>query len=392
MIGRMLRGLVDTRERRLLFAAGTLGFLAIGALQAMYGPAFPAFLGRYGVGVGEVGAIVSAHFLGSFVTIAASGVLLARFGYRPLLVAGAAAMATGATGVALSSAWGVALASALLGGLGFGLLDVVTNLLFARGFGARATAALNLLNAAFGLGAMAGPVLIGLLAPHMAPAFLLVALLTAVAGAFAWATPVPEPLVVPAAALRVARAPIVGFIVVYFLYVSSEVGVASWEPTYLAPLVGDARAAFYTGLYWGALSLGRLVAAAVSDALAPSTMVLGAAVLALAGSWVAGLPAVAPVAYALVGFAFAPIFPTTLAWLQRVFPQRAEQVTPIVIAAASLGPVVSAPAIGWAVARAGTERVPGILGLLVLGLTIAVAVLWRGTRATSRPPVGGDVG
>ncbi len=392
MIGRMLRGLVDTRERRLLFAAGALGFLAIGALQAMYGPAFPAFRGRYGIGVGEVGAIVSAHFLGSFATIAASGVLLVRFGYRPLLVAGAAAMAAGAIGVASSPVWGIALASALLGGLGFGLLDVATNLLFARGFGGRATAALNLLNAAFGLGAMAGPVLIGLLAPHPAPAFLLVALLTAVAGGFAWLTPMPRPLVVPAAALRAARAPLLGFVVVYFLYVSSEVGVASWEPTYLAPLVGDARAAFYTGLYWGALSLGRLVAAAVSDRMAPSTMVLAAALLALAGSWIAGIAPLAPFAYAWVGFAFGPIFPTTLAWLQRVFPQRAEQITPIVIAAASLGPVVSAPAVGWAVAWAGTGRLPGILGMLVLTLTAAVAVLWRGTLTSSRRPVGEDVG
>lgn len=393
MIGRMLRGLIDTPERRVLFAAGTLGFLAIGALQAMYGPAFPALLTRYHLGLAQVGAVVSAHFLGSFATIAASGVLLARFGYRRLLLGGAGAMALGAAGVALSPAWGLTLTAAFVGGLGFGLLDVGTNLLFARGFGARSTAALNLLNAAFGLGAVAGPVLVGLLAPRLAPGFLIVAALTVVAGAFVMAAPMPRPLTVPASALRTARGPLVGFMLLYFLYVASEVGVASWEPTYLAPMLGDARAAFATGLYWGALTVGRLVAAALSDRLAPPDMVLGAALLALVFAWLAGIGVLAPFAYAVVGFAFAPIFPTTLAWLQQVFPQRAEQLTPIAIAGANLGPVLSAPAIGWAVARAGVGRVPVVLGMLVLALVAVVAVLWRGTRGQSRVPAnGGELG
>ena len=115
-MGGMLRGLVDTPERRVLFAAGTLTFLAIGAMQAMYGPSFPAFLARFGVGVGQVGAVVSAHFLGSFVTIAASGMLLARFGYRRLLFGGALLLSLGAAGVALSPLWTLTLAAALLGG------------------------------------------------------------------------------------------------------------------------------------------------------------------------------------------------------------------------------------------------------------------------------------
>ena len=376
----MLRGLVDTPERRVLFASGTLVFLAIGAMQAMYGPAFPAFLARYGVGVGQVGAVVSAHFLGSFVTIAASGFLLVRFGYRRLLLAGATGMTLGAAGVALSPTWGLTLAAALFGGLGFGLVDVATNLLFARWYGARATGALNLLNAAFGLGAVLGPVAIGLLAPRVAPAFLSVAVLSMVAAAFVARAPMPAPLEVPSGALRAPRVPLVGFMVLYFVYVSSEVGVASWEPTYLAPMLGDAHAAFFTGLYWGSLTFGRFVAALVSERFRPADIVLGASLLALGAAWLASVAAVAPLAYALVGFAFAPIFPTALAWLQQVFPQRSEQVTPVVIAVASLGPVLTAPAIGGAVAWLGTVRIPLVLGVLVLALCIVIALLWRAMR------------
>ncbi|MEJ2287028.1 MAG: MFS transporter [Deinococcales bacterium] len=394
----MLRGLVDTPERRVLFAAGTLLFLAIGAMQAMYGPAFPAFLARYHVGVGQVGAVVSAHFLGSFVTIAASGVLLVRFGYRRLLLAGTAGLTLGAAGVALSPSWGLTLAAALLGGLGFGLVDVATNLLFARWYGARATGALNLLNAAFGLGAVLGPVAVGLLAPRVAPAFLLVAFLTVIAAAFCARAPMPEPLAVPAGALRAARAPLLGFMVLYFLYVSSEVGVASWEPTYLAPLLGQAHAAFFTGLYWGSLTFGRFVAALLGERFRPADMVLGASLLALGAAWLANATQVAPLAYALVGFAFAPIFPTALAWLQQVFPQRSEQITPVVIAVASLGPVLTAPAIGWAVAWSGTARIPMVLGSLVLALCLVIAMMWRAMRGgagdggSARPSRSGGEG
>lgn len=382
----MLRGLVDTPERRVLFAAGTLTFLAIGAVQSMYGPAFPALLQRYGLGVGEVGAIVSAHFLGSFVTISAAGVLLARLGYRTLLLAGAGGLALGAVGVALSPLWSLTLAAALLGGLGFGLLDVGTNLLFARWFGEHASRALNLLNAAFGLGAVTGPVAIGLLAPRVAPAFLLVAGLTLASAWFMARAPMPRALRPPTGVLGAPRLPLLGFMLFYFVYVSSEVGVASWEPTYLAPTLGDARAAFFTGLYWGALTLGRFVAAALGDRVRPADMVLGAVTLALAAAWLASVVALAPLAYALVGFAFAPVFPTGLAWLQQVFPRRAEQILPLVVAVASLGPVLTAPAIGFAVATAGTERVPQALGGLVVLLVLVVLLLWRSGRGVQAPP------
>lgn len=385
----MLRGLVDTPERRLLLATGALGFLAIGAIQAMYGPAFPALLQRYAIGIGQVGAVVSAHFLGSFVTIAASGVLLARFGYRPLLAAGAAGMALGAAGVALSPGWGWTLAAAFVGGLGFGLLDVAVNLLFARSYGAAATPALNLLNAAFGMGAVAGPLLVGALAPRLAPPFLVLAALTAVAGVLLLRVRTPRPLAPPAGVARLPLGPLLGFMGLYFVYVSCEVGVASWEPTFLAPTTGEARAAFLTSLYWAALTVGRLVAVPVSALVRPADMVAGAALVATAAAWLAALPGWAPAAYALVGFAFAPIFPTTLAWLQEVFPQRAERITPLAITGATLGPVLSAPAIGWAVAATGSDRIPLVLALLVLLLLTVVGAVWRGTRGASASPRAG---
>lgn len=376
----MFRGLTDTPERRLLLVSGFLTFLAIGALQAMYGPAFVAFVARYPIGLAEVGGIVSAHFLGSFVTIAASGLLLVRLGYKAMLLSGSAALTLGAVGVALSPFWWVALLSALVGGLGFGLLDVTVNLLVSRSFGRASTGALNLLNAVFGLGAVVGPVLIGVMAPRLAPPFLIIALLCLVCGVLLARTPVPRPYALEGAPVGAIGLPLIGFVLVFFLYVSAEVGVASWEPVYLAPVMGEARAAFLTSVFWAAMTVGRLLAFGLSRWLRSSDLVLGATLLALAGAWAAGLPGFAAAAYAVVGFAFAPIFPTSLAWLQEVFPRRSEQIVPIVFAGANLGPVLSAPAIGWAVAMTGSDRIPLILALLVSAVAIVVVLLWRATR------------
>jgi len=89
---------------------------------------------------------------------------------------------------------------------------------------------------------------------------------------------------------------------------------------------------------------------------------------------------VAPAAYALAGFAFAPVFPTTLAWIERVFPERSERIVPIALAVANAGPVAATAVIGAWVGRTGPGAIPsalsGIAGLLLL----VVAVLWWRTR------------
>ena len=171
-----------------------------------------------------------------------------------------------------------------------------------------------------------------------------------------------------------------GFLAMFFLYVAGEVGVGSWETVHLAPFLGERAAAVNASLYWAALTVGRLLATPLSARVKPSTFVLGASVLAVAALGAAHLPALAPFAYPLVGLAFAPIFPTGLAWLQRVFPRRAEVIASAVLAAATLGPVATSGPIGWIVERAGPSVVPTLLAALAGAMLLVVALLWRGTR------------
>jgi FHS family glucose/mannose:H+ symporter-like MFS transporter len=375
--------LVLTGGRRAIVLTSFLAFVLLGAEHALYGPAFEAFQERYQQNATSVSLTVSLHFLGSFFTILASGVLIRRFGY-PRLLAVSALLMTVAVGVIGSApSWPVVLAGSFAAGLGFGVLDVGVNLLVIRSFAGRVGPVLNLLNAMFGLGAILGPALIAVTVPAVERAFLVVAALGLAITVLLWRLPQPssEPLPGPATAASLGRA--FAFVVIYFLYVSSEVGGASWETTHLTPHFGAVQAASFTSLYWMAVTVGRLLAAPVSAVVRPAVMVVGACVLALAAALLTQIVPVAPYAYVLLGLAFAPIFPSTLGWLHETFPARAEQIAPLALAGATLGPVVTSPLIGMSVAGFGPGAVPVALSLLTGALLVVSLLLYLRTTLTA---------
>jgi fucose permease len=374
----MRSALVDPARRRLLAAAG-LGLLGIGAIQAMYGPAFPGLIERFGVGVDRVGATVVLHFAGSFVATVASSPLLLRLGYRTVLVAAGAGMTAGVLLAALAPTWTWLLVGAGAAGLGFGLLNVGLNLVVARVFAPNAAPVLNLLSALFGTGAVLGPLAVGAAGATLRGPFLALAAVAATATLLALRVPEPE-RAAPAAAGRLPWRTVAGFAALYVLYVGVESGVASWETVHLEPAVGAQRAAFLTSLFWVALTLGRLASIPVSARVPPGRLVLLASAFGLVALAAANATALAPVAYAAAGLAFAPVFPTTLAWIERVFPQRSERIVPFALAVANAGPMATTAAMGLAVARVGPGAVPAVLSLVAAALLAVVASLWWATR------------
>ncbi len=371
---------------------GVLAFVSVGALQSVFGPSFGALQARYGVSVAQVGGVVSAYFAGAFLGVVGAGVMLLRLGYRRSLVTAAALIAVGAGTIGLAATWLLALAAAFVAGLGFGQATVAVNLMVARAYGASAAAPLNVLNGTYGLGAVLGPALVALTTSRLGAtpqasalvfgAVALVALAFLVGALRLRWLPAPR-RPAPGRSSKVSLAVLL-FMVMFFMYVATEIATPAWIPTYLGPRLGEANAALVVSAFWAALTLGRFVVAPFAGRLRPQDLVLGATSVALVGLLLAHLPGLAVAGYVLAGFGLAPVFPTTIAWLQWRFGERGEQVTPLVLAAGNLGPVLGAPAVGVAVAATSPDAIPSVLAGVGALLVAGVALTWWSARRAER--------
>ncbi|MEV7579212.1 MFS transporter [Streptomyces erythrochromogenes] len=352
--------------------ASCLAFVVIGALQALYGPAIPALRAEYGISPAVAGLSLSAHFVGALLGVLLHHLLRGRLNNRVLLGGSYVLMAIGTAVFVSAPGWALALTGTFVIGLGFGGIDYGLNRLFAIGFGHRSTAMLNLLNGHFGIGAIAGPALIGRLGADSYPEIFLSAgvislLILATLGGVAAREPDPAPA--EAAAPGGARVlPIIaGFIGIYVLHVAIETGVGGWEPTHLEAVgYGAATAATATSAYWAAMTVGRFVAAPISLRL-PAPTILLVCCSGMAGFLLlATVPALAPYAYLGVGLMIAPIFPTCLPWLNRAVPGVAAAGA-YVIAASMIGGVAFPPLLGAVIETMEVRTVPLLLFLLAVG-------------------------
>lgn len=394
--------------------ASCVGFVLIGALQALYGPAIPAFRDAYDLSPSAAGLGLSAHFIGGVVGVLLFDRLFGRMGNRRILGASYLLMALGAAGFALAPNWPAGLVAALLAGLGFGGIDYGLNQLFAVGFGHRSTAMLNILNAHFGIGAILGPALIAAVGAEHYPALFLafaaanLPLLLCLRGvrdqvpppasAASAAPAAPATTAAPDAAR--AHGPAAGgsvlgrslgsvlavFVALYVLHVGIEAGVGGWEPTHLETVgYGAGAAATATAVYWLMMTVGRFLVAPIALRHSPQTIITVSCAGMTVCLLLASVPSLAPYAYAGVGLFIAPIFPTGLPWLNAAAP-RARRAGALVIAASMIGGVAAGPALGKAIEWSGIRAVPLLLGAVSAVCLAATLWLIRATRSRSGSP------
>ncbi|MDQ0766186.1 MFS transporter [Streptomyces canus] len=369
--------------------ASCVGFVLIGALQALYGPAIPAFREDFGLSPSGAGLGLSAHFVGGVAGVLLFDRLFGRIGNRRILGASYLLMALGAAGFALAPNWPTALTAALLAGLGFGGIDYGLNQLFAVGFGHRSTAMLNILNAHFGVGAILGPALIGVVGAGHYPAVFLgfalanLPLLLCLKGVRNRA---PQPSgTAPDSSGALGRSlasVLCVFVALYVLHVGIEAGVGGWEPTHLETVgYGAGVAATATSVYWLMMTVGRFLVAPIALRYSAQAIITVSCAGMTVCLLLASVRELAPYAYAGVGLFIAPIFPTGLPWLHRAAPG-ARRAGALVIAASMIGGVAAGPALGKAIEWSGIRAVPLLLSgvsALCLGAT-----LWLVRRTRTR--------
>jgi FHS family glucose/mannose:H+ symporter-like MFS transporter len=355
-------------------------FLLMGALAAAYGPLLEHLARRFRLDLPTVGGVFGAHFGGALVGVLVAMWTLERVPARIALWAGVVLLGLGCAGVALATSWPALLAAVSVIGVGFGALDLALNQLVAYSVSARRSALLNVLNGAYGIGAVVAPILVSAAGDRHA--------LTMYAAAAALAAGVLFPLRgvsgrLPGPAGGTGTAGAAGwsalvalFAAAYVLYVGTETGTGGWMATHLEALgYPSTAAARLTSGFWLALAVGRLAVAPLTLRVREPVIVLASTALAAAALLAALAAPAAPAAYVVAGLAIAPIFPTGIVWLARL--NRSPRATAWLFPASMAGGVLVPAGIGVAIGRLGVVWVPPILAAVALGTLAAFAAAAR---------------
>jgi fucose permease len=302
--------------------------------------------------------------------------------------------------LAVAPTWTVFMLAAAPMSLGTGVVDGGMNGLILALFRRRPGGALNLLHLFFSLGAAISPLVVGQLvgADIDWRSIILGTSVVAVAiGLLLALQAMPSGRHVrddvDAGAPIDARRPILPLVLLALaigFYVSSEIGVSSWLVRFLDEASNDVATATLAG-FWGALALGRLLAARVADRYRPvrfaTACAVGAAVTLLGAVLVPSLP-LSIALFALSGLAFGPVYPMIMTIGGALYPRRLAAVTGGLAGSAVVGGIVYPPLMGFISDSAG-------IGVAMLGaglLAVACVGALAGANVAARRLLGSTTG
>ncbi len=355
-----------------LLFAGVATFVMMGAGQSLYGPALPAFSRLFGVTLAQAGVLVSAHWVGCFIGV---GYMYLKGGTvtpRHAL----AAMAIGAGGVAALAGWWATIAGAVVFGLGYGMSTAVFNPRVLRAFGDKGPSMLSLLNATFGVGAIAAPLIFVALGSDPRWSFGLTAALAAVIWLFAGSA--GRAGAAPAADVRAFK-PHWGIMAFGLVAIGMEACLIGLGPTALIQAgVAEATAAELLSAFFVVFLLARVGLIFVAHRVAPFvlyTASIGVAAICALGSALVS-PAVFFVAMgAPAGLFFPGFYVTASAKMGEDL-----RVPPTIIAAGLVGgigaPLIVAPLMAGMGERGFFWLVAGV----TVTLTVAAVLSLRRMR------------
>jgi FHS family Na+ dependent glucose MFS transporter 1 len=303
-------------------------FFAIGLALAALGPALPGLAANTQSDLSQISILFTARSLGFLLAASLGARLYDHAPGHPVMAGALFALAVAAALVPLTSLlWLLALPVLVLG-LSEGMVDIGGNTLLVWVRRTNLGPWMNGLHLFFGAGALLSPIIMvqALAATgEIAWAFWILALLMLpVAG---WLLCLPSPAIRgrPEAGReqRLNYRLVIPISLIFLLYVGAEASFGGWIYTYTVTLYEgtEVSAGYLTAAFWGALTVGRLLAIPISARLAPRWIL----VIDLLGCLVSvGLILARPDSLAAVwtgtvgtGLFMASIFPTLLTFADR---------------------------------------------------------------------------
>ena len=261
-------------------------FIALGLISASLGPTLTGLARHTSSAIAQASWLFTARSLGYLLGSLGGGRLYDRLRGHPLMAAALLLMSVAfALAAVIPWLWLLALVL-LVVGMGEGTVDVGGNALLVWVHRSRVGPYMNALHFFFGLGALLSPILVAqfvLRSGDITWAYWALSLLI-----------LPVPLVLlrlpsphdrgedetPGRPRQETNGRHWGLVFLIalclFLYVGAEVGFGGWIFTYAVTLglADETVAAYLTSLFWGALTLGRLLSIPLAVRLRPQTLLL----------------------------------------------------------------------------------------------------------------------
>jgi MFS transporter, FHS family, glucose/mannose:H+ symporter len=365
-----------------------LGFVAVGIITTLIGNELPVFIRQWSLSDSQAGFLIAAQFTGSSLGTLLTSILLPRFGFARVLCAGFLSFATGFAFLGLGP-WYVAAVAVFVYGFGYGLVNPATNLRGTLLPSKNVASAVSFLNLSWTVGAVSCPFVVAQLLPRIGVRGIAIALtiISVVIAALHFNRHSSSPETVSERPTRpfsewmhyLAQAPSVSLLLIFFLYVGTEVGIGNWVATQEKRLPGGALTVLLLApsFFYGFLLLGRAVSPLLLRRL--STMVIS-----LAGLVSAGLGAVIIIlahdshwlyaGAAFAGLGCAPQYPIFVTWLAQIFGKNATWLSALFFAAAGAGGAALPWFMGIVGAQTGALRLGFVLPLLACIVMMFAAV------------------
>lgn len=360
-----------------LLFAGIAGFIVMGAGQSLYGPTLAVYARQFGISIGAAGILVSAHWVGCAIGVAVMYFHAARATPRHVLFL----MALGSIVMAAGPHWIIVLIGAWLFGCGYGAATVVFNPRMLQAFGPRGPAMLSLLNATFGIGAIAAPLVFVALGSAPMLVFGLLGALTLLVWLGSGGAGRPEQTVAPQK--RPVFRPDLPFLLFPVIAIGIEATLAGLGPAALvAAGLTEPEAAKLLSVYFVSFLAARIGLIFIAHLIEPFFLFTLAVAAATAASLAAALidPSLGFVALGLCVALFFPGF--FVAATNRMGPD--PRVAPTIIAAGLVGgifmPLLFAPFL----AALGKLGFFWVMAGLSGGLTLAALIVMSRAKAVNQ--------
>lgn len=373
-----------------------LAFISLGLPDGLLGIAWPFMSERSNVPLDSLGILLISFTIGYLSTSSTSGKILKHISLGMLLAISCLITALSLLTYALTDYWNLMIVASFLLGSGGGAIDSSINTFAASRFSA---STVNWLHAFYGIGATTGPLLVAIMLANNLQWYHGYITVTVIQISLSvlflstqrkWQVSSSEDEHHSGSEyLQTLKLPIVWiYMLVFFLYTGLEQGFGQWLFTILTKSrkIAEEDAGLWASLYWGSLTIGRIVFGIVLTKIPVKKVLSGAILGIVAGTFLFSLNInnyISLGGVMILGFSNAPVFPSLIS----ITPDK-------------IGKEHTATAVGAQISMAmlGGALLPGFAGLIsnefgleviakifsVAAVMLAVSYFFTNAAATSK--------